>query len=315
MHTELKKGLCSICCLGYNHHAFLKECIEAIWHQEYKHVEIIVVDDGSSDDSVNLLQELAVISPVPMKVISQKNTGNIGGNFNVALKEAVGEFVLFTSLDDKLYPHAILEKLTLMNEDPNVVFSANSKITGIDEFSNVNKTIPPLALDKMENVSANDLLELEYREFGAYYIQGTVFRKDVVDEIGGFDEDMLGDDLILRTKICHYLKQHPEKTFQVIKSPACYYRMHDNNIHKNSYRQVKIVAMYLEKYWGNRKPPVLLRRWMRHYIKHSSFKDGWKVFFINDLTRRYLLHPKFWGLMIKMSIRHGLRYLSNKIRH
>jgi glycosyltransferase involved in cell wall biosynthesis len=308
---KYEKGLCSICCLGYNHQRFLQECIETIWKQEYQKIEVIVVDDGSADDSVTLLKKLRDDSPVPMQIITQKNTGNIALNFNTALKHAVGEFVLFISLDDKLYPNSISEKLNMMNFDHRIAFAINSKITGIDDTSKVNDIVPPLTIDRMSNVTANDLLELDYREFSAYYIQGTVFRKEIVDAVGGFDEDMLGDDLILRTKINLYLKQNPDFSFEIIKSPSCYYRLHDNNIHKNSYRQIVIVAFYLERYWNDRKPPALLGNWMRHTIKKGSFKDGWKVFFVNKMTQKYLLHPQFWILMVKMAIRHGARSISN----
>ena len=90
----MKKGLCSICCLGYNHAEFLTECIVSIWDQTYRNIEIIAVDDGSSDKSVEILNQLKNRSPFKMTVISQSNTGNIGKNFNTAMKQFKGSLYL-----------------------------------------------------------------------------------------------------------------------------------------------------------------------------------------------------------------------------
>jgi alpha-1,3-rhamnosyltransferase len=50
------------------------------------HIEILVLDDGSDNSSVNVLQELSRRSPFPMKVMVQENTGNIGKNINRIIK-------------------------------------------------------------------------------------------------------------------------------------------------------------------------------------------------------------------------------------
>lgn len=299
MSTNVK-GLCSICCLSYNHAAFIESCIRAIWDQDYKNIEIIAVDDGSYDNGVEILNELAKISPVPMMVIAQKNTGNVGGNFNKALEKAKGEYILFTSLDDKLYPHALSEKIRVMEQEETIAFIANSSITGIDDHENINDTVPPLDLNDIDNPTIDDLLNLERQILGTFYIQGTVFRKDIVDAVNGFDEDMVGDDIILRTRVFRYIKNNPQYSFKIYKTPACYYRIHDNNVHKNYFRQIKIVALYLEKYWPHEKNPKTLKGWIRHTIKNSDFKTGIKVFFINSRTKQYLLSPGMWMVLLKV---------------
>ena len=164
--------LCTICCLGYNHAHFLEQNIRAIWEGDYKYVEIIVVDDGSSDESIHKLNSLAKQSPYPMKIIAQENTGNIGKNFNNALRHAQGVYILFMSLDDVLYPDAISSKIRIMELDKCTVFVATSKMMGVNEFGEVSDNVPELRLDSIHNPSVEDLLELEYTAFGAFYIQG-----------------------------------------------------------------------------------------------------------------------------------------------
>jgi alpha-1,3-rhamnosyltransferase len=278
-----KKGLCSICCLGYAHAPFLEQNIRAIWSGDYKNVEIIAVDDGSPDDSAAILKRLAQESPMPMTVIAQQNTGNVGKNFNIALAKARGEYITFMSLDDVLMPDALSYKIAFMEKDPHLAFVASSKVIRIDTNGKISSdcTVPDLKLFSMQNPTIDDLLNLEYDETGSFYIQGNVFRKEIVDAVGGFDEDMTGDDIILRTKIFLYLKDHHSYSFQIIKKPSCYYRKHENNLHKNLPRQIKIVSEHQERYFPNRKNSQELIRWTKSVIKKMPYEEYIKVFSMN----------------------------------
>ena len=294
MTTAYRPGLVSVCCLSYNHAAFIEKCVRSIWAQEYRDIEIIAVDDGSKDNSAEVLFRLQEESPFAMQVIAQENTGIVGKNFNNALKAATGEFVLFIALDDELYPDAISSKIHEMMRDRRIAFIANSQITGIDSDNKTDAFAPPLKLDSMEFPTVDDLLALEFEHFGAFYIQGTLIRKDICDTVGGFDEDMTGDDIVLRTKIFLYVQDNPEFTFRIFHYPACRYRVHESNVHKNSYRQMKIVAEYLERYWPGKKPPTIFDKWFYHSLQYSGWKEIGGLFRINALTHSYWRKPMTW---------------------
>ena len=136
-------NLLSICCLGYNHAPFIEANIRAIWDSGCKDIEIIAVDDGSKDNSGEILKKLQTQSPVPMKVILQENTGNIAHNFNVAWHEAKGKYITFMALDDVLQSDKIAEVMDILCKD-NIAFVASSAITGIDDKGCVCNSIPPL---------------------------------------------------------------------------------------------------------------------------------------------------------------------------
>ena len=296
-----KSGLCSICCLGYNHAKFLTANIEAIWKGDYKHVEIIALDDGSKDNSVELLNGLAKKSPCPMTVVAQDNSGNIGRNFNTAAQRAGGEYVTFIALDDVLYPDALSRQIKLLEADHSLAFVASSKITGLDEQGRVADLVQPLKLDSLANPTDDDLLNLEYAYFETFYIQGTVFRKSVIDAVGGFDEDMSGDDIVLRTKVFLYLKANPEYSFKILEDPTCYYRIHGSNVHKNTVRQVQIVSEYLDKYWPDADLPETLIAWAVYGIKYVDFSQYIKMFTFNPTAAKMLLEAKIQNA-IKQSV-------------
>ena len=294
-----KEGLVSVCCLGYNHGKFINYCIDSILKNKYKNIEIIIVDDGSTDNSKEILQNLKL--PVPLKLILQENTGNIGYNINQAIKKAEGEFIITISLDDMLYSDAIDRCVDIMSKDKNIAFIASSIVSSIDENNNLLhlKELEESKLCSIENITFNDLLELEYSNFGSFYVQGSFFRKEIIDAVGGFDEDIIGDDIVLRTKIFKYLIQNNNYTFKIFKEPLCYYRRHDHNISKNSSRQIKIVTQYLDKYWPDRPYPEIMVSWFLHTIKNLSLKETFELFSLSKRLSILIENPKVKQIVFK----------------
>lgn len=94
--------LISIVINNYNYCKYLRQCIESALGQDYEHKEIIVVDDGSSDESE------AIIRSYESKVVSifQPNKGQ-GSAFNAGFKKAKGDFILFLDSDDYLVKNAL----------------------------------------------------------------------------------------------------------------------------------------------------------------------------------------------------------------
>lgn len=312
-------NLISFCCLGYNHSKFLKECLKSIVDIGYKNVEVIVVDDGSKDNSVELLQEIKKNYPYPLEIIAQANTGNIGQNFNNSIRRAKGRLISFTSLDDIFNAKVMRAEIDEMNADPNMGFIASTKAIFIDDKGIVDNNRLELASHELSGFTINDLLEHEYSKFGAFYLQGSVFRKDIIDVLGGFDEDMIGDDIILRTKMFKYMQHHPELTFKVIKEGNVFYRMHETNIHKNLGRQIKNVAQYLDRYWPDRPNPEILIDWMDYVIGKQSVEEYMPLFAISQrvalLLKEQRIQQSITANIIKNRTTYFQRFIFNKQKH
>lgn len=260
----------SVCCLGYNHAKFLKQCIDSVVSIGYNNIEVIVVDDGSDDDSVWLLEQLKSTYAVPLLIVAQNNTANIGANFNRALSFASGEYITFISLDDVFNPQAMFRSIEALNMNSNLAFVASSNVSSINESGVIVNEVEDLPSKRVANPSVQELLEMEYEYFGSFYLQGTIFRKELVSIVGGFDEDMTGDDLILRTKILRYLQGNTKWTIKIVTENTVFYRIHGDNLHKNNERQLKIVSEYLDKYWQDRGNPDLLAKWLIGYLNRTD---------------------------------------------
>ena len=92
----------------YNVEKYLKNSLNSILTQSFTDIEVICVNDESTDGSLEILKEFEQ-KDRRVKVINQKNRGN-GGARNTGLKHAKGEYVYFFDSDDALFPEA-LEKM------------------------------------------------------------------------------------------------------------------------------------------------------------------------------------------------------------
>ncbi len=101
---------------AFNVEAYIEKCIRAVLNQTYEELEVIVIDDGSTDQTLRILDELCQ-ADTRLRVIHQDNTG-VAGTRNRLLKEACGEWIAFVDGDDVIhsrYLELLLEAATRMN--------------------------------------------------------------------------------------------------------------------------------------------------------------------------------------------------------
>ena len=82
----------------YNVEKYLRKCLNSIVNQTYENIEIICVDDGSPDNSINILNEFAQ-SDKRVKIIRQENQG-LSGARNTGINNAIGKYIMFIDSDD-----------------------------------------------------------------------------------------------------------------------------------------------------------------------------------------------------------------------
>ncbi|WP_240661306.1 MULTISPECIES: glycosyltransferase family 2 protein [unclassified Streptomyces] len=111
MHTETVSGpTVSVVIPVYNAGEHLEECLRSIADQSlgFEHLEIVAVDDASTDDSADLLDAWAARHPGRVRVVRlAENTGAPGGPRNRGIEEATGEFLFFADPDDRLGTEAL----------------------------------------------------------------------------------------------------------------------------------------------------------------------------------------------------------------
>lgn len=160
---------------SYNRAQYIGETIESVFAQTYYNIEIIVIDDGSTDNT-----EEAVAKYVPrVRYVKQENAER-GASRNHGLRLANGEFIVFLDSDDLLLPDKIEEDLILFKENPSIGL-VYTDILIIDAEGNPIKQIKrPGYAGKI----TEKLLEDNFISIGAHLI-----RTQLVRDIGGFREE------------------------------------------------------------------------------------------------------------------------------
>ncbi len=98
--------LISVIITNYNYELYIAEAIESVLNQTYMYYEIIIVDDGSVDNSLQVIREYQLKHKGKINVIAQQNLGQASA-FNNAFKQVRGEIVAFLDADDYWYPNKL----------------------------------------------------------------------------------------------------------------------------------------------------------------------------------------------------------------
>ncbi len=115
----------------YNTECYLHECMDSILDQTYKEIEVIVVDDGSTDHSADIIRSY---TETDQRVICiEEEHKNAGAARNLGMTHATGEFIVFLDADDIFMPELIEKHVSLMN-----THNADISICGCSIFDNEN---------------------------------------------------------------------------------------------------------------------------------------------------------------------------------
>ncbi|MBL7857901.1 MAG: glycosyltransferase [Cyclobacteriaceae bacterium] len=182
--------LVSVICLCHNHARFVREAIESVLLQTYPNIQLLVVDDASTDESVTVIQDLIAAYPSITFLSLRKNVGNCKA-FNHGLALTTGAFIIDLAADDVLLPERIENGVQSFQEhspDYGVHFSDAEWIdeAGQHVYNHSEKfphhTIP-------QGDVYRHLIE-------RYFIcsPSMMFKREVMEYMGGYDETLAYED-------------------------------------------------------------------------------------------------------------------------
>ena len=234
-------SLVTIYIVNHNYGRFLEKCIETVFAQTYKNIEILLIDDGSVDDeSKILLKKYENYSNIFL--IRQENRGLTYSN-NVALKNSTGKYIMRLDADDYLHENCVeeLAKVLDNNSDIALVFP------DYFEISESGKVLSQICRHDF----INDVELLDSPAHGAC----TLFRRDLLLQVGGYDEDIkLQDGWDI------WLKMISKYNVSNVRKPLFYYRQHSKSLTKDEIFMLETRAEILKKHMqisSYKKPKTL----------------------------------------------------------
>lgn len=210
----------------YNVEKYLPQCLDSVINQTIKDIEIICVNDGSTDNSSEILQEYAT-KDNRIKVITQKNRG-LSAARNAGLKIATSNYISFIDSDDFVHTQ-FLEILY------NAIKLNNCDVSGCNfaKISN-NKDDPEISsLQCKTYVPALDVL-LDKKNFIHFNVWNKLYKHEAIKNIL-FVEGIYYEDWVFNTCIFAQIK-----SFAWINSPLYGYRISNESIMRSSYNLKKL---------------------------------------------------------------------------
>lgn len=212
----------------YNQAHYLKEAIDSVLNQTYKNVEVIVVDDGSKDNTAKICASYENnVRYIRVERVGLPAARNIGVQFSK------GDFIVFLDADDFLYPGAVELNLYFFSINKKAAF-----ISGIyDKIDNTGKYLDTITAKSKKDLNYLSLLQGNYIAMEAT----VMYRRDLFFYFH-FDTSLQScEDYDLNLKISRQLPVfHHEKKIAV-------YRMHANNMSKNKQLMLENAMLVLKR--------------------------------------------------------------------
>lgn len=189
--------LVSVPVVTYNAAEFVEETLESIFNQTHQNLQLIISDDCSKDNTVEIVQNWCNLPRVKerfadIKIITvPKNTG-VSANCNRCIKASDAEWIKFIAGDDVLLPNCITDNLKFVaeNQEARVVFSQVEVFKDNFEQNNFVKKLPKLYPDNLMHLSftANDQFKILLKSDRISYTPSYFFNKKAIEEVNCYDE-------------------------------------------------------------------------------------------------------------------------------
>lgn len=254
----------------YNVEEYIEECIESIVNQTLKEIEIIIVNDGTKDNSMKKIEKYLSDSRI---VIINKENGGISSARNAGLKIARGEYVTFIDSDDFI-KITMLEKLYDQTSDFEIIFS------DFIFYNNNSKKIEDSVRTHLKLKKINEMKGSYIYPEGDVVVWGKLYRTDFLKKNNLFFKEGIIHEDELFTIQSYFLAK---KIQQVEEQSYCYRINRQGSIMNSSQKEkhmlaYEVIANELGKFRNNFKENSFEE--LRLYI-YEKYYEGFAASFIN----------------------------------
>lgn len=274
--SDSSQPLVSVIIASYNHASYIEASIESVLQQSYPNIELLVVDDGSRDDSVARIEALQKVHGFDFRV--QANKG-LSRTLNETIERARGSLIAPFGSDDIMLPQRIATQVAYMADKPEVGICAGA-IQTIDADGKPGAKPRALPLRRLDF----DDVFMD-RKPGAP-APTLLFRREALERVGGFEPEVRLEDLMIELKITH-----AGYFIDILGEPLALYRVHGSNTYKNYRFMVDNVLKTYARFSDHPAYPEVCARFRNSMLLKCAKSDP-ELF--AELLRD--LPVKYWGM-------------------
>ena len=237
---------------NYNHEKFLRKRLETVYNQTYNNFEVILLDDASTDNSVEILKEYEDNNKTSCFVINEKNSGSSYKQWLKGIEFATGHYIWIAESDDYSDLNFLTEMMNFISKDDeiNLVYCRSVMVNEKEEFITVfQDSIKQVDVTKWKKNYINDgLKELEETYWATNHIANASsvlfskkqFYKEVFPNKEDFINRKLAGDKIFWT----YMMKTGKVAF--LAKEYNFFRSHPNNVRKTANEYYNLIDNF---YW------------------------------------------------------------------
>lgn len=266
----ISQPLVSIIVPCYNVEKYVEECINSIILQDYKNWEGILINDGSSDNTLELINKFKEKDD-RIRVFSQENLG-LSATRNKGIEHSNGVFIFFLDSDDVLDSHAITTLVSSVSDNDIVTgITVNSKI-GNNHIEKISHLYPPKEGNVVYENNHFEVLIKALESALTPVAQNRLYKKDFINKNNiRFKEKILHED-----ELWFFETMLVAKNVKFINKETYYYRI-DNaasitkNLSDNNLKSYILVMEEILKKYGRDEKYGVIATWYAIYIKKIFF--------------------------------------------
>lgn len=233
----MEKPLVTIIVVSYNHAKFIRENLDSIKNQTYKNIQLIVGDDASKDNSVDIFEQWLQDNNYPAeRNFHSENTG-LATMLNECIALAKGKYIKSIAADDFLHQEAIekyVSRFESLGDEYGMVFSNTYTI---DDNSLIVKDFADY--DSLGNIDPH-IFRKELIKGNRIAALTVLLKTDVLKETGKYDVRFIVEDYF------RWLKISEKYLIAYIPEKLSYYRRHSQNISKIKVEKIELETIHLQ---------------------------------------------------------------------
>jgi len=268
LNTNNSRQLTSVLIPLYNHAHYIVECLNSVLAQGPEHLELILIDDGSSDDGYSVAQRWKEEHGHRFASIAFQQQANAGitTTFDRMIRKSTGSVIMIVASDDVLLPGSIAKRLTLL-EEPGVMavfgdaipIDGDSKVTGMSAIAELGRPSSRPAL--------SDARTLPWELIFRWNVYGSVMmcRREAVlnpDGTSVLNLDIFCEDMQL------YYQLSSKNALRYLNEPVAQYRVHGANA---CFVEENFAKLRKSSYQAQKHAMLSMPMWRRAVVGMQAF--------------------------------------------